>query len=142
MAGAKRSAGILLLLALLTATGCGGSGQDRPVLILILVDTLRADHLHAYGYPRETSPFLDGLGERGILFEQAISAAPWTLPAAMSLMTGRLPSSHRVENDGMKLRPSVPLLAETLRNAGYSTSAVVSHLYVSRPFGFASQVGS
>jgi arylsulfatase A-like enzyme len=135
MAGRRRAGGILLLLALLAAS-CRGSASQRPVLILILVDTLRADHLHAYGYPRETSPFLDALAGRGVLFEQAVSAAPWTLPAAMSLMTGRLPSSHRVENDGMKLAASIPLLAETLRNAGYATSAVVSHLYVSRPFGF------
>src|SRR2546425_6815388 len=107
------------LIALMALTGCRREAESRPDLILILVDTLRRDHLHAYGYPRETSPFLDALAKKGVLFEQAISAAPWTLPAAMSLMTGRLPSSHRVENDGLKLSPAIPTLAETLRESGY-----------------------
>src|SRR4030095_14809354 len=112
MVGPRRGARLLLLLALLASFSC--RRQDtRPNLILILVDTLRSDHLHAYGYSRETSPHLDALARRGVLFEQAISAAPWTLPSAMSLLTGRLPSSHRVENDGKKLPAFVPLLPET-----------------------------
>jgi len=137
MVAPRPGARLLLLLALLLpASGCRRGEDSRPNLILILVDTLRSDHLHAYGYPRETSPSLDALAGRGVLFEQAISAAPWTLPSAMSLLTGRLPSSHRVENDGMKLAPEIPILAEILKGAGYSTSAVVSHIYVDSPFGF------
>jgi len=135
MVGPRRGARLLLPLALLASFSC--RRQDtRPNLILILVDTLRSDHLHAYGYSRETSPHLDALARRGVLFEQAISAAPWTLPSAMSLLTGRLPSSHRVENDGMKLAPGIPILAEVLKQSGYATSAVVSHIYVDSPFGF------
>src|SRR5689334_15658285 len=92
----------LLLLALLGTGGCRAR-DPRPNLVLILIDTLRADHLHAYGYSRETSPALDRLAARGVLFEDAVTAAPWTLPSSMSILTGRLPSSHRVENDGMRL---------------------------------------
>jgi arylsulfatase A-like enzyme len=127
---------LLLPLLLLIAAACRQAEDTRPSFILILVDTLRRDHLHAYGYPRETSPSLDALARRGVLFEQAISAAPWTLPSAMSLLTGRYPSSHRVENDGMKLSPKIPLLAEVLKESGYATAAVVSHIYVDSPFGF------
>ena len=136
MAAPDRAGKLLLLLALLGVLGCHRSRDTRPSLVLILIDTLRADHLHSFGYPRETSPSLDLLAERGVVFDQAISSAPWTLPSAMSVLTGRLPSSHGVENDGLKLAASVPTLAEVLRGAGYSTSAVVSHIYLDRPFGF------
>jgi arylsulfatase A-like enzyme len=132
-----RATAVATLLLLLTATGTGCAGKpSRPGIVLILIDTLRADHLGAYGYSRATSPTLDSLGSHGVLFEQSIAAAPWTLPAAMSLMTGRLPSSHRVENDGMRLSASVPTLAEVLQRAGYDTAGVVSHIYVSGLFGF------
>ena len=133
---ASRAAGILAALALPLLGGCRGGSDPRPDLVLILVDTLRADHLHAYGYSRETSPAVDALAARGVLFEQAISAAPWTLPSSMSILTGRLPSHHRLENDGMKLSSGIPTLPEVLRASGYATRGVVSHIYVGRPFGF------
>jgi arylsulfatase A-like enzyme len=108
----------------------------RPDVVLIVVDTLRADHLGAYGYGRPTSPRLDALARRGTLFESAWAAAPWTLPSIMSIMTGRYPSSHRVENDGLRLASDVPTLAEIMKTSGYSTGAFVSHIYVTEPFGF------
>jgi arylsulfatase A-like enzyme len=130
-------------LALVTAaaallTGCPGPRYDpaRPDVILIVVDTLRADHLGAYGYPRPTSPRIDAFAAAGVVFDAAWSAAPWTLPSIMSIMTSRYPSNHRVENDGLKLAADVPLLAETLRARGYATGAFVSHVYVSAIFGF------
>ncbi len=126
---------VLPLLLVLAGTGCAPS-RPRPGFVLILIDTLRADHLGSYGYARPTSPALDSLASRGVLFEQAIAAAPWTLPSSMALMTGRLPSSHRVENDGMRLPAAIPTLAEVLRGSGYATAAVVSHIYVSGLFGF------
>ncbi len=134
----RAAASALGILAAVTLAGCPGPSYDpaRPGIILIVVDTLRADHLGAYGYARGTSPRLDALAAGGAVFDAAWSAAPWTLPSIMSIMTSRYPSNHRVENDGLKLAADIPLLAETLRARGYATGAFVSHVYVSATFGF------
>jgi arylsulfatase A-like enzyme len=118
--------------------GCAGRRFDarRPDVVLIVVDTLRADHLGAYGYGRDTSPAIDALARRSTLFENAWAAAPWTLPSVMSITTGRYPSGHRVENDGLRLGTEIPTLAEILKGAGYGTGGFVSHVYVDRPYGF------
>jgi arylsulfatase A-like enzyme len=105
-------------------------------VVLIVVDTLRADHLGTYGYDRGTTPRIDALAGGGTVFDAAWSAAPWTLPSVMSMMTSRYASSHRVENDGLKLGAEIPTLAETLKRSGYSTGAFVSHVYVSATYGF------
>ena len=81
-----RAAALSLLVA--AALGCADSGRLRGA-VLVVLDTLRADRLSAYGYPRQTSPVLDGLAARGVLFEQAISSSSWTLPAMISLLSGR-----------------------------------------------------
>src|SRR5258705_1095945 len=104
---------LFLLLALLATFSCRRE-DTRPNLILILVDTLRSDHLHAYGYPRETSVHLDALARRGVLFEQTISAAPCTLPSPMSRLTERLPSSHLVAHGGMQLATRIPIHSAVL----------------------------
>jgi len=108
--------------------------------VLILVDTLRADHVSAYGYERETTPALDGLARRGLRFERAISQASWTLPSLMSLFTARQPS--RVDPNDPAFRRSVALapreetLAEALRDAGYRTISVATNPYnVNEMFG-------
>ncbi|MFQ5720585.1 MAG: sulfatase-like hydrolase/transferase, partial [Acidobacteriota bacterium] len=78
--------------------GCGPSSvpapspSRRPNIVLISVDTLRPDHLGAYGYRRPTSPHIDSLARRGMVFDNAVSTAPWTLPAHISLLTGRYPA--------------------------------------------------
>ncbi|MFQ5877197.1 MAG: sulfatase [Acidobacteriota bacterium] len=133
-----------LAAALLAGVACAPRGPDprRPDLVLIVVDTLRADHLGAYGYDRPTSPNIDALAGRGLLFEEAWSAAPWTLPSVMSILTGRYPSRHRVENDGLKLGAAIRTLAEVMTAAGYETAAFVAHIYVSRAFGFARGFGT
>ncbi len=125
-------------ILLLASLSCAPrrAADARPDIVLVVVDTLRADHLGAYGYSRPTSPNIDAFARRSALFESAWAGAPWTLPSVMSIMTGRYPSSHRVENDGLRLAPEVPTLAETLAGAGYATAAFVSHIYVDRPFGF------
>jgi arylsulfatase A-like enzyme len=129
---------LTLVVGFVLPVGCGGSrfNPARPDVVLVVVDTLRADHLGAYGYRRPTSPRIDALASRGTLFEKAWSTAPWTLPSVMSIVTSRYPSSHRVENDGLKLAASIPTLAETMRAAGYATGAFVAHVYVGRQFGF------
>ena len=85
---------LLVVLGLLA--GCGSSGGDarRPNLLLISIDSLRADHLSCYGYERETSPAIDRLASEGVLFEVAVSSTSWTLPAHASMFTG-LPGSGK-----------------------------------------------
>jgi arylsulfatase A-like enzyme len=123
-------------LGALAAAGCRGFDPHRQDIVLVVVDTLRADHLGVYGYGRPTSPRIDRLAAGGAVFDNAWSAAPWTLPSVMSIVTGRYPSDHRVENDGLRLPDGVPTLAGTLRGAGYRTGGFVAHVYVSRLFGF------
>src|SRR5262245_7793877 len=135
-ARAARSLLALVAIAAVVPACRGGFDSARPDIVLIVVDTLRADHLGAYGYDRGTTPHLDVLARQGTVFDAAWSAAPWTLPSVMSIMTSRYPSSHRVENDGLKLGADTPTLAETLERSGYATAAFVSHVYVSSAFGF------
>ncbi len=134
-----RLAALALALALAGAPGLSCSGGFDPAhqdVVLVVVDTLRADHLGVYGYERATSPRLDAFARRAAVFDTAWSAAPWTLPSVMSIMTSRYPSAHRVENDGLRLADDVPTVAETLQRAGYATGGFVSHVYVSSLYGF------
>jgi choline-sulfatase len=123
--------GTVIAVALL-ATACGrdaspGRFPGAPV-ILISVDTLRADHLPAYGYRQVETPNIDGLRRDSVLFERVYSHCPMTLPSHASMFTGSLPTGHGVRNnigyrfDGARLRA----LAEELRERGYATGAAVS----------------
>jgi len=103
------------------AAFAGAEVGERPNIILLLIDTLRADHLDAYGYERRTAPRLDELIDSGILFTKAYSSTNWTRPAVASLFTSTMPSRHRVNDIGRAVAPSFPLLAETLSRAGYRT---------------------
>src|SRR5262249_4248274 len=104
-----------------TTTPAAARYQGAPV-ILISIDTLRADHLPAYGYSRGSTPTLDRLAREGIVFEQVYSAVPLTLPSHATLLTGRLPVHHGVrDNIGYTLAASERTLATRLKAAGYST---------------------
>ena len=148
-----------LLLALLAGSACGDrnfSGEDRsawfasrPDLIVILVDTLRRDYLGTYGFQGEISPALDRFANESVLFENAISAAPWTLPSVASIFTSLYPEEHgmrRIAAPRVKRRPAkseaskhprfsvlnegIPTLAETLREAGYETAAFYTNAWL------------
>ena len=106
-------------------------------VILISIDSLRADHLGAYGYQRNTSPTLDGLAQRGARFAHTSSTTSWTLPAHMSMMTGRSLLGHGVIWHDRKLADGIPMLAESLKRAGYATGAITSAPYVEGRYGFA-----
>jgi len=93
----------------------------------VTIDTLRADHLGAYGYSRATSPALDALASQGALFKAATTHGPWTPPALFSLATGTHPYRHRVHGWGDPPVPGIPTLAETLRRAGYRTALFDNH---------------
>ena len=134
---------LLASTLVLSVAACAPSDAPRSV-ILIVVDTLRADHLGTYGYRRRTSPNLDDWAQQGQVFEQAISTAPWTLPTFGSLYTGYLPLRHRA---GMahfdpgtslaanRLRPDVIQIAQQLAGSGLNTGAVVNNPFLSPTFG-------
>jgi len=98
------------------------ASNSSPNVLVILVDTLRADHLSTYGYARATSPFLNGVARQGVLFENAISTSSWTLPAHQSLLTGRYPHEHGPLRE-QPLNETYPTLAQVLDDHGYRTAA-------------------
>lgn len=130
-----------VIAAALTAVGCAESARQRPAppnILLITLDTTRADRIGAYGYTDAATPRLDALAREGVLFERAIAAAPITLPAHASLMTGTYPFVHGVRNNGdFSLGDTVPTLATTLRARGYRTAAFVSATVLDRRYGLA-----
>jgi arylsulfatase A-like enzyme len=104
-----------------------GSVTESPQLILLLsLDTLRADHLGLYGYEHSTSPVLDNLASEGVVFEDASSPAPWTLPAHASMLTGLYPLSHGVTSMRAGLPKRISTLTDLLAKQGYETAAVVN----------------
>ncbi len=133
----------ILLGWFLLAKGVGAAGRrpepgvdtPKPNVLLITIDTLRADHLSAYGYSRKTSPRIDSIAARGILYENAIAQAPNTHPSTAAIVTSRYPSD--LGGNPFKYIPySAATLAEAFRNAGYRTSAVVSNVWLRTSMGF------
>lgn len=113
-----------LLAAALALAGCGG--DPRPDVLLVSLDTVRADHLSVYGYPRSTTPRLEALAREGVVFEQAIAASTQTVPSHGSFLTGLDPHRHGAEVNGVRIRAGATTLAEILAGEGYDTAAFVS----------------
>ena len=117
------------------ATGCTRP-RPRWNVLLISIDTLRADHLGAYGFPRPTSPTIDALAREGVLFKNARTPVPMTLPAHVSMLTGTLPPTHGLrDNMQNRLPDAATTLAEMLKARGFATGAVVSSFVLDRRFG-------
>jgi len=147
---------VLLVIVLLLAAGAGiytlwPARLHCPEcnVLIIGIDTLRADRLHAFGYSRETTPTLDALAANGVSFTNAISASSWTVPSFMSIMTGVYPSVHEVTNkfsvftateqkfSGLsELAPDITTLAEVLKRSGYATGGFAAAPDVSAKFGY------
>ena len=112
----------------------------RPNLLLLSIDTLRADHVSCYGYPRPTTPSLDLLARNGLRLDRARAVAPWTLPSFASMLTGLYPTRHGAgatgpvrnlsEQTPTVMAPGIVTLAQALRDAGYRTGAVTSNPYL------------
>ncbi|HSF19877.1 MAG TPA: sulfatase-like hydrolase/transferase [Vicinamibacteria bacterium] len=121
---------------LVALVGCS-MGRERPSnLILVSVDTLRADHLSCYGSALVSTPAIDRVAREGIVFENATTVAPTTLPAHASLLTGVTPLQHWVhDNVGFRLRDDIPTLASTLKDAGFRTGGFVGSFVLDRRFG-------
>jgi arylsulfatase A-like enzyme len=113
-------------------------GEERPRNVLILtLDTTRADRLGAYGFPDANTPNLDTLAKEGVVFEQVETAAPLTLPAHATLLTGRFPFQHGVRDNGMTLGPSETTLAQVLQARGFRTGAFVAAYVLDARWGLA-----
>ena len=119
--------------------------KTQPSLLLITIDTLRADRLPFYGYKKNTAPFLGKLAERGIVFTNAYSTSSWTVPAATSLVTGVYPSSHGVIQGSVRkgriykqapVPKKLPNLPEQLRALGYRTYGVTANYHLTKELGF------
>lgn len=116
------------------ATSVGGT--HRPNILLVTIDTLRADHVGAYGASSARTPNLDRLAAEGVRCVDAIAAAPITMPSHASLLTGLYPPAHGVHDNGTAALPrDVTTIAERLSGAGYSTHAFVSAVVLSRLYG-------
>ena len=102
------------------------AGRSPDIIILISIDTLRADHLGVYGHERFTSPVLDGFAAEGVVFEDASATAPWTLPSHASILTGLFPMAHGVTSFQSALPKGIPTLATLLGERGYRTAAVIN----------------
>ncbi|HUG53347.1 MAG TPA: sulfatase-like hydrolase/transferase [Vicinamibacteria bacterium] len=120
--------------------GCSrdaGGPPARPNVVLVTLDTARADRLGCYGHRSALTPTLDGLAARGVRFETAVAHAPLTAPSHASMLTGLTPLGHGVRDNGAYVLPSsARSVAEDFRHAGYRTAAFVSGFPLKRRFGF------
>ncbi|MGA1795669.1 MAG: sulfatase, partial [bacterium] len=132
----------LVVAALCLSFGSGAmamGSRSKPLdynLLIITIDTLRADHLGCYGYSRVKTPVIDRLASEGAVFTQAITPVPITLPSHTSIMTGLYPAQHGVRNNGnFYLSPEILTLAEVMQENGYRTGACVGAFVLDSIFG-------
>ncbi len=147
--GRGRAARVLAsaaLAALALGAGCSGdSGAGAGSgdhLLLVTVDTLRADHLSVHGYPRETSPNIDAFARSSLNYTDMVTVLPKTGPSMTTHLTGRPPCEHRVTANKIRIPDEVPLLAEHLEAAGYRTAAFVSNPVLAPAKGYARGFGT
>jgi arylsulfatase A-like enzyme len=119
--------------------GCARAPQPSQErarnIVLITIDTLRADHVGAYGHARARTPVLDALAAGGAVFDRAYAASPVTLPSHATLMTGRYPPGHGSRDNGLRVAADVPTLATALKARGLATAAFVAAFPLDHQFG-------
>lgn len=126
---------LVLEVGLLTGSALGAGNVTKPSVILISVDTLRADHLSCYGYRAVRTPHIDALTKGGTLFSQVSAQVPLTLPSHVSLLTSTYPFASGIEDNGEQLNPDAVTLATVLKSRGYRTAAFVGSFVLDRRFG-------
>jgi arylsulfatase A-like enzyme len=129
----------LLLLTILLFSSCGGEKYDKnvkPHILLITIDTLRRDHLGAYGYARETSPFIDQLAKEGTMFKHVVTPIPSTASSHSSILTSLHPLTHGVKSNADPLTEKVQTIAEVMQKNGYHTIGTVSVVFLSSMYNF------
>jgi arylsulfatase A-like enzyme len=130
-----RARPVIVLALLLAGFGCGRDAGRRPNVVLIVVDTLRADRLGSYGSTRGLTPFLDELAGRGVVFANAYASSSWTCPSVASLLTSRYPSQHGVVGFDVRLPEEETTLAERLVGGAFGrVGEVVRRDYVGGAF--------
>ncbi|MDP6528178.1 MAG: sulfatase-like hydrolase/transferase [Gemmatimonadota bacterium] len=112
----------LAAAAVVTLSGCGGRADDGRIFLLVTVDTLRADHLGEWGYPRGTTPVLDRLAAGSVVFAECASVSSWTMPAMGTIATGLRPAEHGLVYWHLPLADVPATLAEVLEDAGIATA--------------------
>lgn len=119
--------------------GCGGVNATRtqPNILLVVIDTVRADHVGCYGYERNTTPNLDAFARESVLYANAFATCSWTKPSTTSLLTGRDCRGHGVQAAFDKLPEGVPYLPEELQARGYQTAVFSGNMFICRQDGFA-----
>ena len=130
--------GLFLVFAILIPCAAGGQTSSKPAwnVVLITIDTLRADHLGCYGYKQIKTPNVDGLAAEGTRFERAFSVVPVTLPSHATMLTGTYPMLSGMHDFGAnKLSPAQPTMAAVLKQAGYATGAVIGAAVLDSRFG-------
>ena len=109
--------------------------SQPPNILILLVDTARAQNLSCYGYSRPTSPHIDAVAAEGVLYEQAIAPGCWSLPSQMSLLTGMFPAKHGAHELHLFYDHAYPLLPEVLQQEGYHTLGISPNSWMSDEFG-------
>lgn len=138
----RRRRPALALAALAVLAGGCRRAQERPNLVLVTVDTLRADHTTPYGYGRDTTPVLARLAREGVVVDQAYAPMATTGPSHAALLTSRYPVSLGYLRNGQRLDEAQTTLAERLHAAGYRASAAVSSFVLDKRLGFAQGFGT
>ena len=129
---------IIILLIAAAATHLLTKPKKIKNVLLITLDTTRADHMSCYGFPKNTTPNIDAIAAEGILFENAVSPIPLTLPAHSSIFTGTYPPYHKVhDNLNYRLDETNITLAEILKEKGFTTAAIISAFVLYPQFGIA-----
>lgn len=110
--------------------------SDKPNIIFMMVDTLRADHVSAYNKMDIRTPNMDSLSTDGVLFEKAISPASWTRPSGVSMFTGRIPSGHSTQTKAASVPDSAVLVTEVLHQSGVTTGGLANNINLTSTFNF------
>jgi arylsulfatase A-like enzyme len=125
---------ILLLIAAIGLLSCHVVAPEPPSVILVVIDTLRRDHLGFHGYERDTSPGLDRLAHESAVFENCLAPSSWTRPSVASLLSGLYPPRHGIHRN-KRAGADIEFIAETLQGHGYTTAAFSGNMHVSKTFG-------
>ena len=132
--GALLSAAAALIAFI--APGCGPAAPQKPSILVVVISSLRSDHVSAYGYARATTPTIDGLASEGALYATALTPTPWPPAAHASILSGRYVSEHGVTFANPRLGEGLDTVAEHMKEEGYATVAVVADSELSTQNGF------